>query len=221
MPTCTEEDVKRYLHKNTDFFERNADLLLELKVPHATGEAVSLIEKQVSVLRERNTELRRKLSELLHNARENDRLFERSKRLILSLLEANELGDLIDALYYSLDKEFNIPFAKLILFKPAEQYTNAHHLSYAEVEPVLGRHLRAKRVVSSTMTDEEKAFLFSDQKDVASAALAVLYYKEPLGILAIGNPDAAHYHSGIGTLFLSHIAEVLNRLITRHLNQVV
>lgn len=213
-----ETAIAEYLAQHPDFFDRHGDILRDLRLHHPSGRAVSLIEKQVSALRERNTELRHRLNQLLDNARQNDRLFERSKRLVLSLLECNELGDLIDALYYSLDKEFSIPFVRLILFRKPHQPCSIKVASEDEAKVVLGRHLKASRAVGGGLSREEITFLFDkDHQRVGSAAMVPLYYNQPLGILAVGHEDPKHYQAGMGTIFLTHIAEVLDRLIPDYL----
>lgn len=214
-----EAAVANYLTRHPDFFDRHGDILRDLRLHHPSGRAVSLIEKQVSALRERNTELRHRLNQLLDNARQNDRLFERSKRLVLSLLECNELGDLIDALYYSLNKEFDIPFVQLILFRQPPQPCSVRVAAEDEAAMVLGRRLKASRAVGGGLTREEIAYLFDkDQQKVGSAAMVPLYYNQMWGILAVGHEDPQHYQAGMGTIFLTHIAEVLDRLIPDYLN---
>lgn len=214
----SEQSIADYLAAHPDFFDRHEDVLRDLRLHHHSGRAVSLIEKQVSALRERNTELRHRLNQLLDNARQNDRLFERSKRLVLSLLECNELGDLVDALYYSFDKEFGIPVARLILFRQPQQSCNLRVASADEAALCLGRHLKASRAVGGGLSRDEIGYLFDkDQNRVGSAAMVPLYYNELLGILAVGHEDPKHYQAGMGTLFLTHIAEVLDRLIPRYL----
>ena len=210
--------IARYLGEHPNFFERHADVLRDLRLQHPSGLAVSLIEKQVSALRERNTELRHRLNQLLENARQNDRLFERSKRLVLALLECQELGDLVDALYYSFDKEFGIPFSRLILFRDSDEQGNLRCVREDNARLYLGRHLRSSRAVAGGLNREEIAFLFQeDQNRVGSAAMVPLYYNQLMGVLAVGHEDPKHYQAGMGTLFLTHIAEVLNRLLWRHL----
>lgn len=213
-----EQDIADYLGKHPDFFERHGDVLQDLRLQHPSGQAISLIEKQVSSLRERNTELRHKLNQLLDNARENDRLFERSKRLVLSLLECTELGDAVDALYYSFDKEFNIPFTRVILFSEPPQPSNTHTVTLDDAKAALGRHLTASRATSGGLSREEMDFLFgNDSQLIGSAAMAPLYYNQWLGVLAVGHMDTQHYQAGMGTLFLTHIAEVLDRLLPYYL----
>ena len=38
---------------------------------------------------------------------------------------------------------------------------------------------------------------------------------EQLGLIAVGSGDANHYNSKVGTLFLSHIADVIVKLLSR------
>lgn len=213
-----ETSIAQYLADHPNFFDRHPEVLRDLRLQHPSGRAVSLIEKQVSALRERNTELRHRLNHLLDNARQNDRLFERSKRLVLSLLECQELGDLVDALYYSFDKEFSLPFARLILFRDATELGNLRCVREEDARLYLGRHLKSSRAVAGGLNREEIAFLFQqDQHRVGSAAMVPLYYNQLLGVLAVGHEDPKHYQAGMGTLFLTHIAEVLNRLLWRHM----
>lgn len=216
----TDKHIAQYLKKNPDFFVSHPDLLAEIKLPHNSGQAVSLVEKQVSILRDRNIDMRHRLSELLDNARENDRLFDKTKRLVLSLIESNDLGDLVDALYYSFDKEFNIHFTRLILFgnNTTIPTSAARVIPINDARDYIGKRLRSSKVVSGGIDIKETEFLFdNDANNVGSAAVAILNYGNPLGVLAIGNQDPNFYRSSMGTLFLAYIAEVLNRLLPKHL----
>jgi hypothetical protein len=50
-----EASVADFLSRHTDFFERHPALLAQLKIPHARGDSstISLVERQVDLLRER------------------------------------------------------------------------------------------------------------------------------------------------------------------------
>src|SRR5690554_7550927 len=115
-PMASASDVVRYLMAHPTFFSDHPALLAEIELPHDSGTAISLVERQVAVLRDRNMDMRHRLSHLLDNARDNDRLFDKTKRLVLTLLEGQELPDIIDALHYCFDREFNIHFTSLLLF---------------------------------------------------------------------------------------------------------
>ena len=66
-----ESAIADYLKSHPDFFERHPLILLSLKLPHRTGgSAVSLVERQVSVLRQRNAQLERQFKDLVAAAEE-------------------------------------------------------------------------------------------------------------------------------------------------------
>lgn len=214
-----EENVVEYLRANKDFFLKHSDLLAEIELPHHSGQAVSLVEKQVSILRERNIDMRSRLSNLLENARENDRLFDRTKRLVLALLECRTLDEFVATLYHSFSKEFEIHYTRLILFG-----SNGHSAGEARIESMqrareyIGSRLKNGRAVSGGIDIKEIQFLFdNDSPNIGSAAMVVITRGDILGVLAIGNQDPNYYHSSMGTLFLGYIGEVINRLLPRYL----
>ena len=197
------------------FFQERSELIADLEFPHESGKAISLVERQVSVLRERNLEMRRRLTHLLENARENDRLFDKTKRLVLALIESRDLNAFVDALYYSFENEFKVHHTRLILFTESTlPNSKARQESIYTVRNHIGSRLKAQKTVGGGMDVKEIEFLFDDDAhQVGSAALAVLSHGNPLGVLAVGNQDPTYYNSSMGTLFLGYIAEVLNRLL--------
>ena len=65
----SEQAIHDYLAAHPDFFENHAALLNSLHLPHATGGAISLVERQVSVLRQKDLKLEKQLKELIEVAR--------------------------------------------------------------------------------------------------------------------------------------------------------
>ncbi|VVP72381.1 hypothetical protein PS910_01072 [Pseudomonas fluorescens] len=211
-----DEAVARYLRANPTFFAGHDELLGELHIPHQRGDSVSLVERQLKLLRDRNIEMRHRLSQLMDVARDNDRLFDKTRRLILDLLDANSLEEVVMAVEDSLRQEFKVPFVSLILFgenaTPVGRWVNS-----AEAHQAIGGLLGSGKTVSGNLRDHELDFLFgADQrKEVGSSAVATLDYQGLHGVLAIGSHDPQHYKSSVGTLFLSYIAEVLGRVVPR------
>jgi uncharacterized protein YigA (DUF484 family) len=218
LPSTT--DVARYLAAHPQFFSEHPDLLAELELPHDSGGAISLVERQVAVLRERNTDMRHRLNQLLDNARDNDRLFDKSKRLILELLEGRDLGDIIDALHYSFDKEFDIHFTRTLLLGDANTIggSQARVVSPADARHNIGALLKTNRSFCGKLGDKEKAYLFGDAAmQVGSAATVPLSNGQTFGLIAIGNRDPKYYSSSMGTLFLGYLGDALSRLLPRYL----
>lgn len=214
------EQVAAFLQENPDFFVKHSSLLAELELPHDTGVAVSLIERQVSVLRERNMEMRHRLSKLLDNARDNDKLFDKTKRLILNMLEGQDLPDIIDALYFSFDREFSIHFTRVILFGNPEKIpgSQARIITLSQARENLSSLLKNNRAICGNLGTKETAFIFGKQAtEIGSAAIVPLVHGAAFGVVAIGNRDPHHYRSTMGTLFLGYIAEVLNRLLPKYI----
>jgi len=210
--------VADHLRAHPDFFERHPEVLEQLQLPHQSGAAISLIERQVSVLRERNLDMRQRLNALLTTARDNDKLFEKTKRLVLALLEAHQLSEVVDALYHSLAADFDVPFYNLVLLGEATALpaSGARVVGLDAAQQSIGALLRGNRAICGILRREELQFLFSDDAArIGSVAAVPLYRGRVFGVLAIGHGDPNHYRSSMGTLFLSYIAEVLNRVCPR------
>jgi len=224
IPTLADplepEQIEAYLREHPDFFEQHHELLAEISLPHESGSAVSLVERQVAILRERNIDMRHRLSKLLDNARDNDKLFDKTKRLVLSLLEGQDMGDIIDALHYSFDKDFNIHYTSVILFGNADKIpsSQARIVTIAEAREHVGPLLKNSRAVCGTLGAKEMQFIFGEHaSEIGSVATVPLIHGSVFGLLSIGNRDPQYYRSSMGTLFLSYIAEVLNRLLPKYL----
>jgi hypothetical protein len=220
-----DSNVSEYLQTYPDFFERNSQLLTKLRLPHVRDVAstVSLVERQVEVLRERNQSLERKLKELVDVARANDALADRIHRLSQRLIRAHTLAQSIGAIETSLREDFDAMNAVLVLF--IEQ---AHSL-----QSDIGRFLRAAnpadedmRTFESLLTsgkprcgqvrDAQRDYLFGkDSVAIGSVALTPLGQKGALGILAIGASDAQRFHPGMSTEFLLRIGELVTYALMR------
>jgi uncharacterized protein YigA (DUF484 family) len=214
----SEEQIVQYLKNHPGFFLKREDLLTELQLSQDRGNAVSLVERQVSVLRERNMDMRSRLSLLLDNAGKNDALLEKTQNLILALLEAKDLDKLVSTLQDKLVREFDIDFARLTLFGNNNGF-NSRIVNADEAYQAIPALLRNNKATCGAIRAEEAQFLFGEQaSDVGSAAVTPLNYGQALGVLAIGSKDSQYFHSAMGTMFLSYIANVMGRLLLPYLD---
>ena len=210
----TPEKVAQFLRDHPEFFVGREALLADLHVPHGSGAAVSLVERQVGVLRERNVELRERLNGLLSIARDNDIIFEKTRALVLALLESDDVAALAQALSRSLLEDFGMAAMSLTLFDmrldplpPRVQVVDG-----ADAEAQVGGLLKGHRVVCGVLRPEELRYVFGNAADaVGSAAIVPLVFHGQLGLLAIGARDPQHFKSGMDTLFVGHIGDVLAR----------
>jgi uncharacterized protein YigA (DUF484 family) len=220
-----DNSVADYLQAYPDFFERNSQLLTKLRLPHLRDSAstVSLVERQVEVLRERNQALERKLKELVDVARSNDALADRIHRLSQRLIRAHTLLESINAIETSLREDFDAMHSVLVLFLEEAR----------SLEPDAGQFLRVGsaadediKTFESLLTagkprcgqvrDAQRDYLFGkDAVAIGSVALTPLGQKGALGILAIGASDAERFHPGMSTEFLSRIGELVTYALMR------
>jgi uncharacterized protein YigA (DUF484 family) len=212
----SEQLVREYLVEHGDFLQRNPDLMDHLHINHASGSAVSLVERQVSVLRERNIDMRRRLNALTSNARDNDQLYQQTRNLVLRLLEANSVAALFDHFLDAMHQEFGVEHASMILFdEDPDTLVGGRFEDPAVASEVVGALLRGRKAICGTLREEELSYLFPNAGAVGSAAVMPLYKNGDLGLIAVGSSDANRYGSDMGTVFLSHIAEVIIRLLPR------
>jgi len=208
--------VATWLRQNTEFFLHNADLLADLTIPHESGGVVSLVERQLSVLRARNIELRDRLHRLVEVARENDQLFTRMRGLLLDLLEARTVAELSERLSAGLRERFQSEYISLLLFDTGlDDVGSAFDMRLGEAEAQMSGIIHGKRAIAGQLRPEEVAFLFADTAvSVASCVVVPLHGSQPLGVLAIGSSRQDHFLSSMDTLFISLLGDVLVRLLT-------
>ena len=212
------DEVAQYLNDNPDFFTQRSDLLASLELPHDSGSAISLVERQVSLLRERNIETRHRLSHLLDTARDNDQLLDKTQRLILSLIEADDLDELGIAISDSLLHQFKADACSLVLFEGENNYpsSNLRTVPMEDAKKAIGGLIQLGKPICGALREAELHYLFADSsKNVKSAAVMPLGKTEPIGFLAIGSADAERFHQNMGTVFLDYLAEVLIRLLPK------
>jgi uncharacterized protein YigA (DUF484 family) len=218
-----EKTVADYLRDNPEFFHNNASLLASLQIPHAVGPAVSLVEHQVKVLRDQNSQLKRKLMDLVHVARDNNRLNERMHQLTLGLINAHSLEALLDTLRENLLGEFKADTVTMRLAGMPE--AQARECGVDILDPKSGEmvhfesFLKSSRPQCGRFKEEQLQYLFGDQAQaIESLALIPLGRNARLGLLAIGSREASRFHPGMGTLFLTHLGELIGLLLSDHIN---
>lgn len=221
----SRETVADYLRNNPDFFVDQDELLRSLTLPHDSGRAISLVERQVHLFREQRDTLRQELVELVSIARHNDRLFEKSKRLLMQVIEARNINDMAAAVDDSIRGDFGLDAASVILFtdKPlsGSDHGALHVVSPDQAKERLGGLLEGDRAVCGQFRESERSFLFPDRSEpIASVALMPLRAsgltetgEELVGVFAVGSCEAGYFDQSMGSLFLGYISDTLSRLL--------
>jgi uncharacterized protein YigA (DUF484 family) len=211
-----DESVREYLKQHQDFFERHPDMLDHLHISHSSGSAVSLVEKQVSVLRERNMEMRKRLNTLTNHARDNDSLYLHTRSLVVALLEASSIDELAAAFTGAMSADFGVEHTSFIVFGDPQHSSKTSRIeSHDSAAIEIGSLLKNRKATCGVLRKPELSYLFPGSEGIGSAAVMPLVAQTELGVIAVGSSDANYYTSSMGTLFLDHIAEVLVRLLPR------
>lgn len=213
-----EDDIRDFLVENPNYLQQNPELLGLLQIPHTTGAAVSLVERQVSVLRDRNVDLRHRLRDLGSTAKDNDQLFADTRKLVLGLLPARNQKALEQALLTVLRDTFDVEYASFTLFADGEELESGalRQVSETQLKGKLSALLGQRGAGCGALRAEDFGFLFPGANLVGSAAIALIEYNgKPLGALAVGSSNSGHYDSAMGTDFLEFAADVIAGLLAR------
>ncbi len=216
-----EERIADYLRAHPDFFDRHPDVAADLKIPHACGEAVSLVEYQVAVLRDRNQQLRNRLKALISTARDNEDLSNRLQRLTLALINCGDLDEVFTILYEALRDSFQADRVAIRLFLPPREQGHTRLAEFVqddgETRRVFEHVLEAENPVCGRLKQDQVEALFGDtEPQIGSGVLMPLGVVERFGVLAIGSYDETRFRSGMGTVFLRQLGEVAAHVIQPH-----
>lgn len=219
----SDETIHSYLEAHPDFFERNKSLLGKLRLPHGTGGAVSLVERQVSMLRQKDLKLERQLKELIEVARANDVLVAKIHALSLQLLSAPDLCASIAAVEEAARSGFGADHALLVLFGDPEAFADVvvgrffrPILREDESLKPFGTFLGGNGPRCGQVRDSQMDFLFRDDaNDVGSVALVPFGKKSEIGFLAFGSADADRFHPGMSIDFLARVGDLVAASLKR------
>ncbi len=220
----SEQAIHDYLAAHPDFFEGHANLLNSLQLPHATGGAVSLVERQVSVLRQKDLKLEKQLKELIEVARANDLLAAKIHELTMQLFAATELKTTVIALEEGMRSGFDADHAVLVVFGDPGAFDDIGIGRFFRVVEKNSEALSPFKTFLETASarcgqirDAQRDFLFQEDADeIGSAALVPLNDGSKIGFLAIGSADANHFHPGMSIDFLTRLGDLVTGALKRY-----
>lgn len=216
-----EESIATFLLHNPDFFERHQSVLLRLRVPHVRGgSTISLVERQIEVMREKHAALERKLAELVAVARANDAIAQKLHRFTRRLLQSDNRADAVSRIEASLREDFDAFHSVLLLIGEFPDLVPQRFVR------VVGRDnpglksfdtlFRGGKPRCGQARDSQRELLFGpDSQQIGSVALVPLAEKgAPIGVLALGSPERERFHPGMSTEFLGRMAGLITDALT-------
>jgi len=220
-----EELVTRFLIDTPEYFARHPELLATLAVPHPeTGRAVSLVERQVKILRDRNETLTGELRNLIEIARENDQLGDRIQRFAVAMIECGTVDDVLDTAQDILRQEFSLDAVSIRLTGnprpecPRPEFTTDDDPVLIELQQMLLANGGSARCGDGLPETLARPMFLSASTDIRSSAVIGIGRRGLNGVLVLGSRDPKRFHSDMGTLFLARIGELFMSALVRHLS---
>ena len=213
----SNKEIAEYLILNPNFFKENPEVLNSIEIIHESGAAVSLIQKQVELLRSNYNSTTDKLMELLGIAKNNEDIFILTKELILSLINASSIEEIVALIEKSFVADFGAKKSKVLFFtESSKNLPKGRVKNPAEARNILGNLLKPGKIFCGEVNKKVAKFIFNQKTGVKEMALVPLNSSSLLGLIALGSDQPGKYSDNKDTLFLDFIAEVVSKLIDSH-----
>ena len=217
----TQEEIAAWLSAHPDFFQHHGELLASLRLPHASGGAVSLIERQIEVLRDKIHTGESRLAELVAIARANEQLAATIHQFTRRLMRAPTRRAVLEQMDAAFREVFDVSQTVLLMFGSIG--ANAVDLRFvrevAASDPNLAGFetlLSSGRPRCGQIRDTQRDFIFgADSNAIGSVALVPLMSDAPLGLLVLGSQNRERFHPGMSTDFLAHLGELIADALAR------
>ncbi len=209
-----ESATIEFLRKNPDVLMSYPDVFSSMTIPHQSGGVISLVERQIKMLREENRVLKKNMDELVGIARENEDLNLRFHRLALELIGASQLDDVLAMVQNQVQTFFYTDFVRFRFLPSIIDRKNRlmpHYLSrdsgiLETVEPWVTN----RKPVCGNLDKKIDSELFGDTVSVGSSALIPLFHTNDLGLLCLGSTSASRFKKSMGTIFLQQLGELVS-----------
>lgn len=207
-----DQVIAEYLRENPDFFQRQPSLLADLRLPHEAQGAVSLVERQQHMLRDQIELLREEITELMANARRNERIFRGYSALYTKLLRCGSLMEVSAALHDTFVNELSLPELTLKFFHDDHRVPDSYRFSADTHKQLLSKRFTDEPVYFGRITQDELKLLFPG-KPVQSVALMLLGRDPKVGLLALGSHDPSHFDPNMDYLLISQLQALLSVIL--------
>lgn len=211
-------EVASYLKSHPEFFDHYADLLAQVHIPDPHGgRAISITERQLGALRDRNRQLEAKLAELIRFGEENDAISEKIHQMTVALIAAADFTTVIRVLYSHLGGAFAVPHVTLRLWGIPEAEDKAAQAEFSPAdETTIAFANTLKHPYCGPSADlEALSWLGSGVRSLALVPLRRDH--ETIGLLALGSEEPHRFYPEMGTLFLTRFGAIASAALLRTL----
>ncbi len=211
----TAQDIAAFLQDHPRFFDEHADVFATMQVPHPHGSrAISLGERQILTLRERNRELEWRLNELVRNATANESIGSHLAKWCSRLLSENDAQRVPGEIALGLAEQFELNHVALRLWNLSDLAPTGYGEPTSQDVRTFTDSL--KTPYCGTDTDFEAAgWLDSKPKSLALVPLRLEADGPAVGLLVLGSDDPERFTPEMGTTFLESIGQLASAALHR------
>jgi uncharacterized protein len=234
-----DREVADYLLATPEFFADHAEMLATIRLANPHGKAaVSLQERQMEMLRDKNKHLERRLAELLRYGHENDSIASKFNRWTIRVMAERDPYALPRTIASGLREIFDVPQAALRVWDVAEPYAQADFARHVGEEvrifanslttPYCGANTGFEAAqwlapAVGAVADESGAGNATPESAHVTESIALLALRNPegteeasaFGLLVMGSADARRFHDGMATDFLTQIGALASAALSR------
>ncbi len=211
----TDSDIIHFLHENKDFFTRHPEQLELLEVSNRNGKVASLVNHQVNVLKERNNQLKTKLSELITNAQENEKIMSQVFNLSLQLSQISHVANVTKHFARFVKHSFESDLFKIVLPK-YDKLVNSHAVLCVENEEefslIFEDFIRNNAPICGRLKKQKLAYIFPKHADkIGSSILLPIGNNAEKGILVFASFEENKFNPDMSTDLLSRLTQILDK----------
>ena len=214
-----DEDIALYLRDHPEFFGDHPELLASISVPHPHGgRAISLHERQLEVLREKNRAMERKLAELIRVGQENDAIGDKLLDWTRRLLVVTEAERLPQAVGDGMQELFDVPQVALRLWGMRQPYRDLPCAIAVAVDAITLANSMKQPYCGPNADFHAATWL--PEGGAATRSIALLPLRKgadpsAFGLLVLGSADPSRFDMNMGTAYLERIAEMASAALAR------
>ena len=211
------EEIAQYLQDHPQFFEEHAELMSHMVIPHPHGgRTISITERQMLSLRDKNKQLEVKMNELLQFGEENDSISEKMHRLGVAMIAAASFQSVLHTLNFHLRDDVSIPHVALRLWNRPDNADELPEFTEVSAELQAFAETLGQPYCGSTSGFETSSWFGEASKQVRSQALiAMRNGGGTIGMIALGSEDEQRFYAGMGTLYLERLGEMASAALAR------
>ena len=211
----SEDRVLDYLENNPDFFNKNERALSRVVLRHNSGDATSIIERQIKTLRERNQKIEKEVSEMIFIAKLNEEIFIKIRNLCTSLIGIESWQQLNEILATQFLTNFKADYILCNLEEEPPSKT-FDHIKFEEIKIRESFKVRTEPLCLQLRQDEMHDLFGSLHKkgqETESALIIPFESKNVKGFLSVGSKDPLRFNNDKETMFASFISSLIGRVV--------